>query len=88
VTATPAALARKTDRKQEAGVVAGVRLTQTGTGHTAQGWLFERVEDTPPYWVATHPSSPRYQMCERALKTLVRRLVRGGNLVPDVKAVR
>jgi hypothetical protein len=75
--AIPSALRRKTARTATHRTVAGVRLTKTDLGYEAQGWRFELVESTPPYWIG---ADGRERFESRSLDRLVGQLVTAGDL--------
>lgn len=80
----PAALARKTDRRQATKTIAGITLTSTGIGWAAQGWRMERIEASPPYWMAANLDTGQRETATK-LTTLVRRLIADGHLVADTE---
>jgi hypothetical protein len=92
--AVPSALRRKTDRTVTSQVVAHVTLTQTGPGcWHAQGWDICQLEDSPPYWEATHiedrgrwyPNRQHPVYVARNRKRLVGTLKRTGHLTDDAQ---
>jgi hypothetical protein len=80
----PAALARKTTRTQSTRNVAGVRLTKTTFGWSAQGLQLDLVEDSATYWTTTLPGNGG-KVDGRTLERLVKTLVDGGHLTKDAK---
>lgn len=75
-TSAPVAL----DDIDQGRTVAGVRLTQTGCGYTAQGVQLCFVDDSSPYWESVVDGTP---LAARTLTRLVNLLVRRGDLVKD-----